>query len=456
MSTAGSPPGTRAPINVYARPGAAAVPASRPSTRRIASIDIVRGVVMVLMAIDHVRVFAGVPAGGPSPGVFFTRWVTHFCAPAFIFLAGTAAFLYGQKMRDRGTLARFLLTRGAWLVLLELTVLRFGWTFNFDYAHYSLAGVIWVIGWCMILMAGLVWLPLFAVGAIGVAIITLHNITDAFSQLGQAFGESGAAWFWQVLYLGGSISLGGGEDGPQLAVLYSIIPWVGVMAAGFAFGRVMRLDVGRRRRTCFALGSAAIGLFLLLRGFNLYGDPRPWGDAARRAHAERQAQRQAVQPPATPPSTPQPPAGAATQRRQLPPTPALLQFLGTQKYPASLLFLLMTLGPTILVLPLLERARGPAARVLTVFGRVPFFYYVLHIPLIHLIFVGLSVARFGSVIPWMTANHPMFMPPPPMGYPYSLAALYAIVALTVAILYVPCRWFASLKARRNDWWLSYL
>ena len=149
-------------------------------------------------------------------------------------------------------------------------------------------------------------------------------------------------------------------------------------------------------------------------------------------------------------------AGAAPRRQPPPPTPALLQFLGTNKYPASLLFLLMTLGPTILLIPLLERAHGPVARVLTVFGRVPFFYYVLHIPLIHLIFVALSIARFGTVIPWMTANHPMFVPPAPPGYTYGLPALYAITVLAVTILYFPCRWFAELKSRRNDRWLSYL
>ena len=170
MSTLVSPSGTRAPSGGLTRDAIPPVPPSPPVTSggRLASIDIIRGAVMVLMAIDHVRVFSGVPAGGPTPGVFFTRWITHFCAPAFIFLAGTAAFLYGDKVRDRGALSRFLLTRGAWLVLLELTVLRFGWTFNFDYAHYVLAGVIWVIGWCMILMAALVRLPVAAVGTLGV------------------------------------------------------------------------------------------------------------------------------------------------------------------------------------------------------------------------------------------------------------------------------------------------
>jgi uncharacterized membrane protein len=465
MSTVVSPTGTRTPVGPYTLPDVAPRRPSHlsASSSRIGSIDIIRGAVMVLMAIDHVRVFSGVPAGGPTPGVFFTRWVTHFCAPAFIFLAGTSAFLYGEKVRDRGTLARFLLTRGAWLVLLELTVLRFAWTFNFDYAHYALAGVIWVIGWCMILMAALVYLPVAAIGAIGVAIIALHNVTDFYGvQLVRAASTSSLSWLWQTLYFGGNIALSSaGEDGPQLAVLYSIIPWIGVMAAGYAFGQVMRLDPARRRRICFTLGGGAIAAFLVLRGFNLYGDPRPWGDAARRAAAQKFATQQAAAQPnasaSQPAPTPPPqPSGTAGPRRVPPRTPPLLQFLGTNKYPASLLFLLMTLGPTILLMPLLERARGPVARILTVFGRVPFFYYVLHIPLIHLIFVLLSIVRFGSVIPWMTTNHPMFVPPPPPGYTYSLTALYAITLLVVTALYFPCRWFAELKARRTERWLSYL
>jgi len=390
----------------------------RTTTHRIASIDIIRGAVMVLMAIDHVRVFSGVPAGGPTPGVFFTRWITHFCAPAFIFLAGTAAFLYGENVRNRGTLARFLLTRGVWLVLLELTVLRFGWTFNFDYAHYVLAGVIWVIGWCMILMSALVYLPVVVVGTIGGAIIALHNVRDSFP-LARAASQSTFAWLWQVLYFGGPISLGGGEDGPQLAVLYSIIPWIGVMAAGFGFGRVMQMEAGRRRHVCLSLGAGAIVAFLILRGFNLYGDPRPWGNAT-------------------------------------PPAPTLLQFLGTTKYPASLLFLLMTLGPTILAIALLERARGPIANVLTVFGRVPFFYYVLHIPLIHVLAIVVSRIRMGEVSGWLFASHPMAPPPPPDGYTWSLPLLYLVWAIAVVMLYGACRWYAGLKARRSDWWMKFV
>jgi len=195
-----------------------------PSGSRIASIDIIRGAVMVLMAIDHVRVFSGLPPGGPTLGIFFTRWVTHFCAPAFLFLAGTSAFFYG---RTHGDLSRFLLTRGAWLVFLELTFLRVAWTFNFDFAEYEMAGVIWVIGWCMILLAGLVKLPVRAVAGIGVAIIAAHNLIPVP-------GDNVSA-LWKVLYVGfyaGPIQFG--PDGPNLIVLYSIIPWVGVIVASLS------------------------------------------------------------------------------------------------------------------------------------------------------------------------------------------------------------------------------
>ena len=150
-------------------------------TRRVSSIDIVRGLAMILMAIDHVRVYSGQPAGGPTPGIFFTRWITHFVAPAFVFLAGTGAYLHGRKLGDRAALARFLATRGIWLVLLELTVLRVAWTFNLDFAHYMLAGVIWMLGWCMVLMAGAIFLPMRAIAGVGLAIVALHNVTDLFS-----------------------------------------------------------------------------------------------------------------------------------------------------------------------------------------------------------------------------------------------------------------------------------
>ncbi len=335
----------------------AAMSAPLASTSRIASIDLIRGAVMVLMAIDHVRVYSGLPAGGPTPGIFFTRWVTHFVAPAFIFLAGTSAFFYGRKHTD---LSRFLFVRGVWLVLLELTVIR-------------------------------------------VCLMPLINRTQALGEL------------WKILYIG---FFQGPVAGTPLIVLYSIIPWIGVMAAGYWFGTVLTTEPARRNRICLRLGLGATALFLVLRGLNIYGDPQPWSSSGR--------------------------------------MPALLSFLNTTKYPASLSFLLMTLGPTIALVPLLDPARGRVAQWLTVFGRVPFFYYVLHIPLIHALALVVSKIRTGSVDPWLFTNHPMGNPPAPDGYTWSLALLYLVWAVAIVILYVPSRWYSGLKARRSDWWLKYL
>src|SRR5260370_870645 len=242
---------------------------------RIASIDLIRGAVMILMAIDHVRVYSGIPPGGPTPGVFFTRWITHFCAPAFIFLAGTSIFFYGRRHTD---VSRYLLIRGAWLILLELTFLRVAWTFNFDFKHYELAGVIWVIGCCMILMAGLVKLPLSAVGVIGVVIIAAHNLMDSrMGKLLEGLDDNRMSGLWKILYEGffaGPVQFG--AKGPNIVVLYSLIPWIGVMAACLSFGKILALAPSQRKQLCLAIGLGAVGLFLALRGFNLYGDPRPW------------------------------------------------------------------------------------------------------------------------------------------------------------------------------------
>ena len=402
----------------------ARVESSATSTSRVASIDLIRGAVMILMAIDHVRVYSGLPAGGPTPGIFFTRWVTHFCAPAFIFLAGTSAFFYGRKHAD---LSRHLLLRGVWLIFLELTFLRVAWTFNFDFAHYEMAGVIWVIGWCMILLAGLVKLPLALVGTIGVVIISTHNLMDPYlGKLIPALPDNRLSGLWKILYVGffaGPVQFG--ADGPSLIVLYSIVPWIGMMAAGYAFGKILTMEPSRRNRLCLAIGLGAMGLFLVLRGFNLYGDPRPWHAAAQGPNGSQ-------------------------------PMPALLAFLNTTKYPASLDFLLMTLGPIIVLIPLLEGARGTLVRWITVFGRVPFFFYMLHIPLIHVLALVVSKIRLGEVSPWLFTNHPIGNPGPPDGYTWNLGLLYAVWAVAIALLYFPCRWFADLKASKKEWWLSYL
>ena len=402
--------------SAYERPAGAAEVVTPPA--RVASLDIVRGIAMILMAIDHVRVYSGLPAGGPTPGIFFTRWITHFVAPAFIFLAGTGAYLHGKRLDGKRALSRFLLTRGLWLVLLELTVIRVAWTFNFDFAHYNLAGVIWVIGWSMVVLAAAVHLPTKVVGGIGAAIIALHNLTDLFgAQLQGSFGEQGPNWFLKLLYFGGAVQLG--ADGPPLLILYVLVPWVGVMMAGYAFGAVMELPAERRRRISLRLGVALTVLFVALRVAGVYGDPRSWTAAAHRM-------------------------------------PSYLAFLATNKYPASLEFLAMTLGPTLVVLALSEGWRGRMAKVSATFGRVPFFYYLLHIPLIHLAACLVSLAREGRVNPWLFANHPVAPGPAPAGYAWSLGLLYLVWVLCVATLYFPSRWYARVKAKRRQVWMSYL
>lgn len=375
---------------------------------------------MVLMAIDHVRVFAGVPAGGPTPGLFLTRWITHFCAPTFFFLAGTSAFLRARKGPG---LARFLVTRGLWLVLLELTVLRWTWTFNLDFGR-QMAGVIWALGWCMVLLGGLAKLPTGLVAALGLVLVAGHDALDVAALAQGLRGEQGlGAAAWKIAYVGffaGPISLG---DSASLIVLYSLVPWIGVMALGYAFGRVMALEPERRHRLCLALGAAVLLAFLVLRGANLYGDPNPWSA--------------------------KPPPGS-------PGFPVPFSFLNTSKYPASLLFLLMTLGPLLLLVPAFERLRGPLARVLTVFGRVPFLFYVLHIPLIHALALLVSRLREGAVNPWLFENHPMMAGPVPEGFRWPLGLLYLVWAVAVALLWFPCRRFAGVRERRREPWLSYL
>jgi uncharacterized membrane protein len=393
--------------------------APMPDTKRIQSLDIARGIIMVLMAIDHVRVYSGVPPGGPTFGVFFTRWVTNFSAPGFVFLAGTGAFLYGKRHGSTGTLARFLAIRGVWLIFLELTVLRLAWTFNVDWPHYMLAGVIWMLGWCMLLLSVLVWLPVGVTAVIGLAMIAGHDLLDPLvPAIRPELAHDALGWLWKILYFGGGIA------GTPLIVLYSLVPWIGVMAAGYAFGTVMTLEPARRDRLCHQIGGAAIAAFLLLRGFDLYGDPRPWAQVAADSGG--------------------------------PAPPALLRFLNTNKYPASLLFLLMTLGPIIVALPWLERARGAAMRALDVFGRVPLFFYLLHIPLIHALALIVSFVREGTVNAWLFTNHPMASPWPPDGYPWSLPLLYLVWVIAIVLLYLPCRWYANYKATHREAWLSYL
>ncbi len=381
------------------------------SQGRIQSIDIVRGAVMVLMALDHVRVYAAVPPFGSDPAVYFNRWITHFCAPAFVFLAGTGAYLHGRKLGDLPALSRYLVTRGALLVLLELTVSRVSWTFNFDFHNYTEANIIWAIGWSMIVLAVLVRLPLRVVAAFGLLVIAGHHLLESIAPdpWNMPAGQR-AGWLWQVLYVGGEFRVGG--TGPMLVILYTIIPWVGVIASGYAFGAAMTLEREARRRWCYRIGLGAIALFLVLRGFNLYGDPSPW----------------------------------STTNENLPP---LLSFLWTTKYPASLLFLLMTLGPVIALLPPLEDARGRFTGWLQVFGREPLFFYLLHIPFIHAVAVAISLVRTPEATSWLFLNHPLRIPPAPEGYRWPMPMLWTVWVLVSLALYFPTRWYGRLKERRG-------
>ncbi len=381
--------------------------------RRLPALDVLRGLVMVLMAIDHVRVYAGVPPGGPEPAVFFTRWITHFCAPVFVFLAGTSAYLQRERL-GAGALARRLLARGLWIVLLELTFVRVAWTFNVAFERYSLAGVLWMIGACMMLMAPLVRLPVSLAAALGAALVAGHNLSTFLSpDTRDGLLEGRAGGLWKILYFGGGIDVLG-RGAPQFFVLYSLVPWLGVMALGYAFGTVLGRDT--RRRDGALLGGAALGLFVVLRAFHLYGD-RPWSSGE---------------------------------------LPVALAFLNATKYPASLHFVLMTLGPALLLLSALDAARGPVARALTVFGRVPFAYYLLHIPVIHAVAVALSLWRTPASTYWLFQDHPLRPGPVPGGYMWSLPLLYAVTALVVTALYFPCRAFARYKETHTSPWLSYL
>ena len=370
-------------------------------TARVGSLDLWRGIVMVLMAIDHVRVYSGVPAGGPTPGIFFTRWVTHFCAPTFVFLAGTAAFLHGRKVGIPEA-SRYLFTRGLALVVMELTIIKLSWTFTLASLNLPLAGVIWMLGWCMVLMAGLVHLPVTAIALIGLVLVLGQDI------VGGAVGR--LPFVGAFLYSGGEVQLG--AAGPTFSILYTLIPWIGVMALGYAFGAVVVRPAEERRRICVRIGVVATAAFLLVGGAMVAFSPD--SDAP----------------------------------------PSYIRLLNQRKYPASQLFLLMTLGPPIALLPLAERAQGALARLFTTFGRVPLFYYLLHIPLIHVLALLVWTILDGQVHAEWFASAPYVAVPPERRW--SLALLYLVFFISVAALYLPCRWFAGVKRRNRSALLRYI
>ena len=394
---------------------------TKPSLR-LSSIDALRGAVMIIMALDHVRDFFHVGAMSFSPTdltrtwpiLFFTRWITHFCLPVFMFAAGMGAFLLGQRNRTKHQLSWFLWTRGVWFIVLELTVMQLAYTFNFSFTLVFLL-ILWVFGICMIAMAWLIYLPTRWLAALSVVVIVFHNCLDGIDA--DRFGSF--AWLWNLLHQPGPFSVAG----RQVLAPYTFLPWIAVLAAGFCFGQVLLLEPATRRRIMLSVGLVLTILFVAVRAINRYGDPAPW------AH-----QKSAVF--------------------------TVLSFLNCTKYPGSLDFLLMTLGPSLLVLAFLDPLKFKPGNPLIVFGRVPMFYFVLHFYLIHALALLAAWIRYGSsaatfmfhTLPSMGGPQQLF----PANFGYSLGAVYGVWLLTVVLLYPVCRWFARVKATRSDWWLSYL
>lgn len=355
--------------------------------QRIRSIDILRGIIMILMAIDHVRVYSGIPAGGPDLAVFFTRWVTHFCVSGFVFFAGTSAFLYGQKLNDKARLSRYLFVRGIGLILLELTLVRFCWSFHLDLG-FMLAGVLWMLGWCMVLMAAIIWLPLRAVWIIGLFIIAFQ----------QVFKLVPASWSWWNFIYPVSETVPG-----DINVLYVIVPWIGVMMTGYGFGKLLTNNPTQRDKLCLWIGGAAIIVYFV--------------------------------------------AGSILAMQAKGGQPFLYKLLGQQKYPASQLFLLMTLGPLIALIPLAEKVTGRLPDILKKFGKVPLFYYLLHIPLIHLSALAVNAIIYHDPHSEWYATAPFSQVP--KDFRWHLGLLYLVYAVDLILLYFCCRWYIDYKYKHS-------
>jgi uncharacterized membrane protein len=388
---------------------------------RIASIDLLRGTIMIIMALDHVRdyfhadsfVFRPLDLSHTSVALFFTRWITHFCAPGFVFLAGTSAYFIGHRKSTRER-SLFLLTRGLWLVFLDLVVVNFGWSFNIGFSFFPF-NVLWALGVSMIALATLISLPTPLIVIIGLVLVAGHNLLDAF----HVEGSTLAAFTWALLHEPNTFNVGT----KSLSVGYPLVPWIGVMALGYCCGRLYdrTFDAGRRKTFLVLLGGSMVMAFVILRSFNLYGDASHWS-------------------------------------KQASATFSLLSFIRTSKYPASLLFVLMTLGPLLLFLALTEEIDGWVARLVSVYGRVPLFYYLVHIYVIHLL--ALLAAEFTAGYDWR--DWILTGPDPPWevgfkGYGFSLAITWLIWIGLVVALYPLCKWYDSYKQRnKGRWWLSYV
>lgn len=395
-------------ISIATNPQAVAKPAA--TTRaRLVSIDSVRGLVIALMALDHVRdYFSNVHRGLLDPatttiGIYVTRWITHLCAPTFILLAGVSAYLMSRHLTSP-ELRRFLITRGLWIIFLEMTVVLFGWTFAFDYRDGLFLQVMWAIGASMVVLAAVIHLAPATIGVLALSMIAGHNLLDGIEPA--SFG----AWapLWNLLHVRGQVPFG--------LVSYPLIPWAGVMMLGYALGRAYHLDAQRRRSMFARLGAGALIAFALLRLGNVYGDPRPW-------------------------------------HHQDTPVMTAMSFFDVEKYPPSLLYLLAMLGIALLSLAAFESGRGWMKRLsfLQTFGRVPLFFYVVHLLLTHL-----SAGLVAWCMGWKTAVLTNSYKTLPVGWGLPLPWVYVAWIAVLLLMYPLCRWFVGVKRRRHDWWLSYL
>jgi uncharacterized membrane protein len=383
--------------------------------QRITSIDFLRGVVMIIMALDHTRDYFHYDVHYFDPTdlektnwiLFFTRFITHFCAPVFVFLAGTSAFFVGQRM-SKNELSMWLLKRGIWLVIAEFSIVKLGWFFKLDFSSLFF-GVIWTIGMCMIFLAALIHVPAKLAITVSLVVVFAHNTLD-----GIQFEPPNI--IWSLLHQQSFIQ----TDLIFLLIGYPLIPWIFVMPLGYHFGKLYtQYDQVQRIKWLRIIGGSAVVLFFILRGLNIYGDPVPW-----------EVQRNSVV--------------------------TILSFFKVSKYPPSLLYLLITIGPAILLLSVSENWKGKLSDKVIVFGRVPMFYYIAHIYIIHVLAM-LAITITGGNPSAMILDSFVIFTPELAGYGFNLAIVYAIWVALVVLLYPLCKWYNNYKmSNREKWWLSYV
>jgi uncharacterized membrane protein len=387
---------------------------------RISSIDVMRGIVMVIMALDHTRDFFNADSflfdptdlTKTTPAIFFTRIITHFCAPTFVFLSGVSICI-SQRRKTTKELSLFLLTRGLWLILLEITVIRFGFTFQLYY-DVILFQVIYAIGISMVILSALIFLPRKVIIALGVIITLGHNFLDPI----RLSSNDALVIPWSFIYQFNFIPL---SSGMALLVLYPFLSWLGIMLLGYGLGSwyAPEFNPEKRKKLLLFTGLGAIVLFIILRYFNIYGDPAPW----------------------------------RPQKNYL---FSFMSFINTTKYPVSLLYTLMTLGPVLIVLSLMENLNSKNLKPLLVFGRVPLFYFILHFFIIHISALSLYMITSGKSISEIDFHFPQTLGGLSAGWGYSLAWTYFAWMMVVVATYPLCNWYNKYKSTHKDWWLSYL